>query len=470
MEGKAKKTSLRLKLGYSFGQLTDSIPFNLFYVYFLYFITDVVGLPAVYGGIISLIVIIWDAITDPIAGYLSDNSKSKYGRRRPFMLGAIVPLFICTVMLFTAVDFSRPVALTYYIFVGILFWTCYKLYVIPFFALGAEITQDFNDRTTLRGFAGVGIYVATWFVSAGPMMVLDNVSANGGTEKQSWLLSAILFGLIGVIGGLICWRSTRGKELSREKPENTSGIGELLKNYRELFRQKALRYFLLMTIAYNVSFSIASAAFVYIMDNNLALNPSKQALYWTIYSIITISLVPIVSIVSNKFGKKQAMVSLNVICIVGCVFYFIYGIPNFTHLILFTIFYNIGNVCYWSVGYSMMYDCVEVDEYITGKRREGAITGFSSFMQKFGSAIGMYVTGGLLTMLGYDGTAEVQTQEALDGIITVNTLIPGILVAVGTLLIIIYPVTKERFEALLEAIEHRKNGKPYENEKLNKIV
>lgn len=117
----------------------------------------------------------------------------------------------------------------------------------------------------------------------------------------------------------------------------------------------------------------------------------------------------------------------------------------------------------------MMYDCAELDEYVTGKRREGAITGFSSFMQKFGSAIGMYVTGGLLSLLGYDGTAEVQTQQALQGIITVNTLIPGILFMVGTVFIILYPVTKERFQNLLEAIEYKKEGKEYPQEKLNKI-
>lgn len=468
-ETKSERTTIALKLQYACGQLTDSIPFNMFYIYFLYFVTDVVGLPAVYGGIIALIVVLWDALTDPIVGYLSDNCKSKYGRRRPFMLAGVFPLFLCTVLLYTAVDFSRPITLLYYIAVGILYWTSYKTYVIPFFALGAELTQDFNDRTTLRGFAGVGIYVATWLVSAGPMMVLDKVTQSGGTEAQSWTISAVAFGLFGLAGGLICWRATKGKEFVDKSQYKAEQKAKLLANYKELFQLKAFRRFLLMTLAYNIAFSIASAAFVYIMDNNLGLSPAKQAGYWTIYSILTIAFIPICNLISNRFGKKQALISLNLISIAGCMFYFFYGIPDFTHLILFTAFYNIGNVCYWSVGYSMMYDCAELDEYVTGKRREGAITGFSSFMQKFGSAIGMYVTGGLLSLLGYDGTAEVQTQQALQGIITVNTLIPGILFMVGTVFIILYPVTKERFQNLLEAIEYKKEGKEYPQEKLNKI-
>lgn len=229
-ETKSERTTIALKLQYACGQLTDSIPFNMFYIYFLYFVTDVVGLPAVYGGIIALIVVLWDALTDPIVGYLSDNCKSKYGRRRPFMLAGVFPLFLCTVLLYTAVDFSRPITLLYYIAVGILYWTSYKTYVIPFFALGAELTQDFNDRTTLRGFAGVGIYVATWLVSAGPMMVLDKVTQSGGTEAQSWTISAVAFGLFGLAGGLICWRATKGKEFvdkNQYKAEQKAAAGKL---------------------------------------------------------------------------------------------------------------------------------------------------------------------------------------------------------------------------------------------------
>lgn len=468
-EDTAKKTSVLLKLAYACGQLTDSVPFNLFYIYFLYFVTDVVGLPAMYGGAIALVVVLWDAVTDPIIGYLSDNCKSKYGRRRPFMLSGIFPLFLCTVLLFSTVEFSRPLAFLYYVVIGILYWTSYKTYVIPFFALGAELTQDFNDRTTLRGFAGVGIYVAVWLVSAGPMLVLDRVTANGGTESQSWFISAILFGLFGLAGGLICWRATKGKEFVDKTDYKVEGKAKLLANYIELFKLKAFKRFLMMTFVYNIAFAIASAAFVYIMDTNLGLSPAKQALYWTIYSVLTISFVPVCNIISNRFGKKQSMISLNIICIAGCLFYFFYGIPNFTHLLIFTAFYNIGNVCYWSVGYSMMYDCVELDEYVNDKRRVGAITGFSSFMQKFGSAIGMYVTGGLLSLVGYDGTAEIQTEQAMQGIVTVNTLIPGLLIIAGTIFIIIYPVTKERFNHLLEAIAYKKEGKEYPKEKLDKL-
>jgi GPH family glycoside/pentoside/hexuronide:cation symporter len=433
-------------------------------VYFLYFLTDVVGLPAFYGGMISLIVVLWDAITDPIVGFLSDNCKSKHGRRRPFMLGSLIPLGIVMVLLFTAVDFTPTAAFIYYVVIGVLYWTAYTVFVIPYYALGAEITSDFDQRTNVRGAAGIVMYLAMWMVSAGPMVVLDRMIDQGHTEAKSWFVSGILLGIISILGGLYCWWGTKGKELVNTTDFKFESHAKILANYTELFKLKAIRRFLLMTLIYNVAFSIALAAFVFIMDNNLGLSPAKQAFYWTCYSALTLAFVPICNIIAIKIGKKMAMISLTGLAILGCFIYFINGIHSFTDLIIFTILYNLGNVCYWTVGYSLMYDCTEIDEYANDKRREGAITGFSSFMQKFGSAAGMYIAGGLLTLFGYDGNAVEQTDTALRGIITINTFVPGVLMILGTIFIILYPITKDRHAKLLVALRNRKSGLPFEED------
>lgn len=456
------KVGFKVMTSFAMGALPDSIAYNIFYVYFLYFMTDVVGLPAVYGGIISLIIVLWDAITDPLVGYLSDNCKSKHGRRRPFMLAAIFPLGISMVLLFTAVDFGIGGSFAYYVIMGCFLWTGYTVFVIPYYALGAELTDDFNERTNLRGASGIVMYIAMWAVSAGPMAMLDKMLAIGQTEQFSWFVSAIVLAIISIIGGLYCWWGTKGRELVDTTEFKFEKDAKLWSNYTELFKLKAIRMFLLMNLVYNIAFAIALAAFVFIMDNNLGLTPAKQAFYWTCYSALTLGFVPICNLIANIIGKKQAMISLTGLAIAGCLLYFIMGINSFTDLIIFTIMYNLGNVCYWTIGYSLMYDCTEIDEYVTGKRREGAITGFSSFMQKFGSAIGMYIAGGLLTLFGYDGTAAEQTDRALSGIITINTLIPGILMIFGTIFIILYPINKRRFEKLVKILELKRAGKPYE--------
>lgn len=129
------------------------------------------------------------------------------------MIAAIGPLSILMVLLFTAVDFGTLPTFFYYVVMGILFWTAYKVYVIPYYALGAELTNDFNERTNLRGVAGIGMYIAMWFVSAGPMAILDRMLAAGHTEQSSRVLFRAILGAIGLVGGIICWWTSKGKEL-----------------------------------------------------------------------------------------------------------------------------------------------------------------------------------------------------------------------------------------------------------------
>ena len=165
----SNKLGFKKKFGYAIGQMVDSTGYNVYYFFFLFFLTDFAGVPAGIAGTISLIAIMWDAVTDPIVGNISDNLKSPYGRRRPLMIGATIPYAICTFLLFNNVDFGTNAKFAYFVVLAILFWSCYKTYVIPFFALGAELTDDFNERTSLRAWASVFLQLAVMLASAAPL-------------------------------------------------------------------------------------------------------------------------------------------------------------------------------------------------------------------------------------------------------------------------------------------------------------
>lgn len=176
---KKEKLTFSRKIAYSIGQITDSVGFNVFYFFFLYFLTDFAGIEPAVAGTISLIAILWDAVSDPIVGYISDNFKSKYGRRRPLMLAASIPYGVCTFLLFNNVDLGEGAKFYYFLALAILFWTCYKTFVIPYTALGAELTDDFNERTSLRTWASVFMYLAVMLASATPPMILGKAMDMG---------------------------------------------------------------------------------------------------------------------------------------------------------------------------------------------------------------------------------------------------------------------------------------------------
>ncbi|MEG0722103.1 MAG: MFS transporter, partial [Lachnospiraceae bacterium] len=127
-----KKISTTKKFAYGIGQIGDTIPYTLFYTFYLIYLTDVVGIKPIIAGSVSAIAIIWNAILDPVIGYLSDNSRSKYGRRRSFMGKIIIPYTIIIALLFFPIEVNETLQAIYYIAVGIALWTCYTVWVIPY--------------------------------------------------------------------------------------------------------------------------------------------------------------------------------------------------------------------------------------------------------------------------------------------------------------------------------------------------
>ncbi len=137
----AVKLPFRLKFGYGASDGAQSAIWILFSLYFLYFLTDVVKLDPAIAGSILLVGTIWDAINDPLVGIWSDNTRSKWGRRRPFMIGAVLPFSICTWLLFTDFGLVKTWTIVYFIVMVILYDAVYTILCVPYSALAAEMTQ-----------------------------------------------------------------------------------------------------------------------------------------------------------------------------------------------------------------------------------------------------------------------------------------------------------------------------------------
>ncbi len=465
------KLSKATKLGYSIGQATDSLGFNIFYFFFLFFLTDFAGIPPAIAGTISLVAILWDAISDPIVGYLSDNSKSKHGRRRPFMLAGLVPYTICMFLLFNNIDLGQDAKIIYFYIIAIAFWTSYKVFVIPFFALGAEITNDFDERTTLRAYASVFIYVSVLMASSLPPIFLAKLGEAGVDPVASWRYLGIIFAAGIIITGLICWRATRGKEPKINWEEKTSEIKEnFFKTYKEVLRLKATMTLGLSVFAWGGVAVLLSSGPVYLMSNNLGYSGELQSLYFLLSSVFAILMLPLINWLSSKFGKKAVYVGTMLLGAVGMFAFTFIGFPSFGIYLVYTVMFGLGNAAFWTLYYAMMYDISEVDEFKTGKRREGAISSIMSFFQKLGAACATWLIGILLSVGGYDGTLEVQTESAQHMILYINTLVPGLVGAVSIIAASLYPITGKRFELLMNALVAKREGKEYTTEGFEKLL
>ncbi|MGI5902289.1 MAG: MFS transporter [Desulfitobacteriia bacterium] len=468
---KVKTLSVGKKFGYSIGAFGDSVGFNVFYFFFLFFLTDIAGIPPAFAGTIALIAIAWDAVTDPIVGHISDNLKSKHGRRRPMMIAVAIPYALCMFLLFNNIDLSVNAKIVYFTAIAILFWSTYKVYVIPYFALGAEMTQDFNERTSLRLWASVAMQLSVMLASAAPLMIVEKSTQMGFDLSGGWRNVAIIFGVVIALAILICWRMTKGSELP---PDKIKAVIEDKKNiFRTILEILKLKPSLPLAgsiFCWSLVTAMASSGPVFLMTNNLGFEASTQSTFFVINTLIAIAWLPVVGFLSKNLGKKKAYIITMGVGGLCMMLFGVAGITGFVTIIIWTALFQFGNSSFWTLYYSMMYDISEVDEFVNGRRREGIVTAIMAFCQKLGAAVGTWLSGMVLAWGAYDGLAAVQAESALKAILYNCTLIPGAFGVLAAVCALFYPLTGQRFNALSNALEARRAGKEFSTEGFQSLL
>ena len=476
MENQAvgRKLSFKTKISYAIGQFVDSTGYNVYYFFFLYFLTDFAGVPAAVAGTVSLIAIMWDAVTDPIIGNISDNLKSPYGRRRPLMIGGCIPYAICTFLIFNNVSFGDNAKFVYFVVVAILFWSCYKTYVIPFFALGAELTDDYNDRNTLRSMASVSLQLAVMLASAAPPLILEMAGQRGLQGAKGWNVVGIIFGLIIIVAAFICWNGTRGGELATKAADEDHKLENkdsgLIKSFIDILKTRAALLLAISVFLWNVTTIFMSSGAVYALTSLLNASAGQQSTAFVVQCVMGIVWLPLINIWANKMDKKLVYwVGMGISAVIMFFFTFI-GFGSFPVWLVYVSIFAFGNSVFWTLYYSMMYDISELDEFKTGNRREGQISALMSFFQKLGAALATWVMGLLLEFGGYDGTAAVQSEAAMSMIKNMVTIFPAVIGIAAAVIAIAYPITTKRYGALVNALNLKREGKEYTTEGFEKLL
>ena len=194
-------------IAYGLPGLATLFTFTMFTTYGLYFFTNVVGLSGSFAGLIMTIGTLWDAVTDPLVGILSDNRDPKKGRRRPFLLTCAVPFGVVTWLLFTTWDFVESRQKIYFIVVALLFYTFQTLIDVPYTSLSGEVTDDYDLRSklaTIRTFWAI-IGVA---IGGGIMTYTAFLEPVVGGMRQAWSVCFALFGFICTISILIGYKAS----------------------------------------------------------------------------------------------------------------------------------------------------------------------------------------------------------------------------------------------------------------------
>ena len=458
------KLSFGTKLSYGVGAVCDNALYMLAGTYLLLFLTTVAGVNPAVAGTISAAGSIWEAMCAPGVGFKSDNAVTRFGKRKPFLMAAAFPAAIVTSLLFTAVDASQPVKIFYYMIMVILYWTSFSTFFVPYLAWGSDLTDDYNERTVLRSYSYFFNQVGMCIGMVLPTIVVDYCMNMGKTVRQSWQMVGIMVGICGAAALLICSLTIRKddvkdfKKPKRKKQAVIKVLPSILKGYWSILKLKPVRLIIGASLAYLIANITFSSDRVFFMTFNMGMNEKAISATLLMITIAGVATVPFVSKLGTRFNKKDLFKNVMAVCGVLLMAAKFAGVENYPVMIASCLLYAVANAFYWQLMPSMIYDVCEVDELMSGEKRSGTVISLQALSESVSIAVGLQMLGVILEMAGFDSEAAVQPDTALEWVENAFVLIPGAAMMAVALIMRKFPMTKEVFERVKDALEKREKG------------
>lgn len=472
------KLTLSEKLAYGAGDLGTAITTNLLSFFLLFFFTNVAGLAPDLAGMVLLIGKVWDAVNDPIVGILSDRTKSKMGRRLPWMLYAAIPFGLSFFAQWLVPSTDKNILFWYYVAIGIVFNTFFTAINLPYSALTPEITQDYNERTTLNGFRftfSIGGSILSLFLAQLIFAFFKNPNPQANSCDTGGAQYVALGAVCAVISTLsIYWcvwgikkraiasdRQRRQNDLS--EPNTEVGIWEQLKI---VFNNRPFLYVIGIYFCSWLALQITASIIPYFVVNWMGLGENDFILVTIAVQGTALLMLSVWGAISKRFGKKEAYFMGAGIWIVAQAGLFFLQPGQVALLYILAIMAGAGVSTAYLIPWSMIPDVTDLDELQTGQRREGIFYAFMVLLQKFGLAAGLFLLGQGLAWANFQEKvpcqpSPIQPDSALFAIRLAIGPLPTIALIIGLGLAYFYPITREAHtEILMRLSEKRRSGNP----------
>ena len=448
------KSKLIEKIGYGFGDMSSSMFWKIFSYYLPFFYSNIFGLSLVDAGVLVLITRIWDAVSDPMMGVISDRTQTRWGKYRPYLLW-VAPFFsICGILLFTTPDLSYGGKLIWAYVTYILMMTVYTGINVPYGAMLGVMTDDSNEKTVFSSFRMFFAYGGS-FISLFLWEPLTNLMG-GYNTPGGWFWAMVFIAAACFVMFILCFTLTR----EHLKTVSTVSVGS---DFKALLSNKPWWLLIGAALCFNLFNTVRGATVAYFFQDIIGSNVSLVffGLMFAFYAGLFLgvgevsNMVGVASCVpiSNRLGKKSTFILVNAsLVVLSVLFYFIPCTPTGYWLmlvfqVLISILTGIMSPLVWSM-YADVSDYAEL-EFKTAST--GLIFSSSSMAQKFGGAIGGAAVLWLLSGFGYvtdpavlaQGSV-VQPEAALECLRWLMSFVPACVALLSMCIVWFYPLTTER--------------------------
>jgi GPH family glycoside/pentoside/hexuronide:cation symporter len=469
-----EKVPFGQKVAFGIGMLANQMFPAALGIFMVVLVQDL-GFPGWMWGVIYFFPRIFDCFTDPIMGFISDNTKSRWGRRRQYViLGGLImgAAFIIMWQLFreSGVDYN----FTYFMIWSFVFYLGLTIFSVPYVAMGYEMSNDFHERTSIMATAQwIGQWawvIAPWF-----WVIMYDPSWFESAEVATRSLAVwvgLIFTVCAIVPGLfIKSKSTLEEDYS---PLNLKNIGNSLKvigsGFSSAFKMKPFRKLCIATfLVYNAFMTIASFSFFIIVYHLFEGDAGAAGIWPTLFGCLgalgtTFLVIPIVTRMSKKMGKKKAFLISQGISVLGYLMLWFLFIPGKPYMFIFALpFFSFGIGSLFVLMMSMTADVIDLDELNTGLRREGTFGAIYWWMVKFGFAIAGGLSGVIMSSVGFDSGVSVQPEGAVDGLRLSFSGIPILGTVIAMFVMRGYSVTEESAGKVRAELDRRNKSTQHSN-------
>ncbi|MFG1719693.1 MFS transporter [Micromonospora chalcea] len=444
----------RVHLGYALGSLVTGAFGTVPGLLLLPYLTDTLGVAAGLAALLVLLPKAWDVLVNPVAGRISDRTRSRWGARRPYLLVGGLALAVLFASIFAAPFASGPGAAAYVALAFLATATAFAFFQVPYVAMPAELTADPAERTRMM----------TWRIAVLALAILVSgavapavVTAGGdGVPGHRWMglfvAALIVVGTVGVFLG------------TRSAPSGTVGESEpsLRAQLAVATRNRPFRVLLICFVIQSAGVATVLAGVKYFAGQVLREPDSGPTLLFACFVAPALLVMPLWSRAGARLGKRASLVAASLIFAVGALT--LVAAPALPAAAAYAVVAVIG------VGYAgqqvfalaMLPDCIAYDTVRTGRRQAGVFTGLWTAGETFGLALGPGIYGLVLQLSGYvsssTGTAAAQSDTARLGVLLGFTVLPALLVAIPLVLLRGYTLTPAQLTAAPETTASEVDG------------
>lgn len=462
------KVPMRGKIAFGLGGFAEVLMSNAVLSLALPIYNIGFGLSPILVGYAIGIPRLWEAITDPLFGNITDNTRSAWGRRRPYIfVGVIIASILFAIMWMPPSNLSQTSLFVYFLTVSILYFTAYTIFIVPWTALGFELTSDYNERTRVMAYK-------TFFGSVGGTLFLPWIYKMCfwlGPDKNELVgvrIVAVFFGLLmictGILPAIFCKENTQSQ--SQPKIPIVKAFKFPLTNKPFLMICGTILLMIMAIFLVN-PFGMYLNIY-YIFGGDKAAGATMQAIGGAIYGVIGMGSVPFVSYLGTHLGKKRTLLLGECVVILASLSTWFIVTPTYPYLqLVYAMMVSFGMTCVWVLTASMIADVCDLDELKSGLRQEGMYSAIMAMLFKSGYAGVIVLSGYMLRLSGFD--IELKASQVPQTILNMRILfIVGPVVCVGMAILCtsLYPITEKRAVEGRRVLNERKKSANIKSESL----